>query len=70
MLQGRTGAPAEVYPFLWETHLGRFRPRRAEPLRAMDPEAGRGAGQRGASGGGKGGGRSWAPPPGGIGDRQ
>ena len=68
VLQGRTGAPAEVYPFRWETHLGRFRPRKSEPLRAIDPERG-GRGGRGDAP--RGGGRSWAPaPPGGIGDRQ
>jgi len=69
VLQGRTGAPAEVYPFRWETHLGRFRPRKSEPLRAIDPERGGRGGGRGDAP--RGGGRSWAPaPPGGIGDRQ
>lgn len=58
VLQGRTGAPAEVYPFSWETHLGRFRPRKSEPLRSP-PE-----------GGARGGGRSFSPgpPPGSVGD--
>ena len=51
-----------------ETHLGRFRPRKSEPLRAMDPERqGRGRGGDAPRGGG----RTWAPAPsGGIGDRQ
>jgi hypothetical protein len=59
VLQGRTGAPAEVYPFSWETHLGRFRPRKSEPLRTPAHD----------SGGGRGGGRSFSPPPpGSVGD--
>lgn len=50
VLQGRTGASAECYPFAWETHTGRFRPRKAEPLRKPDPErAGGGYGGRGRS---------------------
>ena len=51
VLQGRTGASAECFPFSWETHTGRFRPRKAEPLRKADLErAGgwRGGGGRGA----------------------
>lgn len=51
VLQGRTGASAECFPFSWETHTGRFRPRKAEPLRKPDPE-------RGGKWGGGGGGRS------------
>lgn len=38
VLLGRTGAPAECYPFDWEMHTGRFRARPGEPLRpAPDP---------------------------------
>ena len=49
VLQGRTGASAECFPFSWETHTGRFRPRKAEPLRKADPE--RAGGWRGGGGG-------------------
>lgn len=57
VLQGRTGASAECFPFAWETHTGRFRPRKAEPLRKPDPERG------GWSGGGGNRGRSPRRPP-------
>lgn len=60
VLQSRTGAPAQCFPFDWDTHLGRFRPRPAEALR----EAPQGSGDRwgGASGGTRGGNHSWVPP--------
>lgn len=45
VLQSRTGAPLEAYPFRWETHLGRFRPRRSEPLRAPPADRGGGGGR-------------------------
>jgi hypothetical protein len=40
VLQSRTGAPLEAYPFGWDTHLGRFRARRSEPLRAPPSDRG------------------------------
>lgn len=50
VLQGRTGASAECFPFSWETHTGRFRPRKSEPLRKVDPDrAGGRFGGRGRS---------------------
>ncbi len=68
VLQSRTGTAELMYPFRWETHIGRFRPRKSEPLRAIDPERG---GRGGRGDGPRGGGRTWAPAaPGGIGDRQ
>lgn len=65
VLQSRTGAPAECFPFLWETHLGRFRPRPAEPL-SPPPAYGGGPGK------GHGHGRTsdrGAAPAGGVGPR-
>lgn len=51
VLQSRTGAPAECFPFSWETHLGRFRPRPAESL--LEAQTG---------GRPKCGNRAWSPP--------
>lgn len=45
VLQSRTGAPLEAYPFAWETHIGRFRPRKSEPLRAPPADRDRGGGR-------------------------
>lgn len=59
VLQGRTGASAECYPFSWETHTGRFRPRPAEALRAASEDPRGGGGGRPV--GRRGGGRSWSP---------
>lgn len=47
VLQSRTGAPLEAYPFAWETHIGRFRPRKSEPLRAPPTDRDRGGGSGG-----------------------
>lgn len=64
VLLGRTGAPAECYPFEWEMHTGRFRARPAEPLRApVDPaDRPRGYGNGGARPG------QARPGPAGVGD--
>lgn len=45
ILVGRTGSPQEAYPFGWETHIGRFRARKPEPLRAPPADRGGGGGR-------------------------
>ena len=65
VLLGRTGAPAECYPFDWEMHTGRFRARPSEPLRApVDPNER----ERGRQGGGSGDRRGKPTGPAGVGD--
>jgi hypothetical protein len=41
-----TGASSVAYPFTWEQHLGRFRPRDPEPLRKMPAMDGGGDGRQ------------------------
>ena len=67
VLLGRTGAPAECYPFDWEMHTGRFRAKPSEPLRAPVNPNDR---QRQGRGGGPspGGGRPRSPSGPGVGD--
>lgn len=68
VLLGRSGSPAEVYPYDWEKHTGRYRARPSEPLRPpVDPA------DRPRQGGGGGGssadrGRQRAPSGPGVGD--
>lgn len=46
VLQGRTGAPGEAFPFDWDMHLGRFTARPPEPLRASPDKPGLPSGGR------------------------
>ncbi len=69
VLLGRTGAPAECYPFDWEMHTGRFRARPSEPLRPpVDPEDRQRQGRGGGGGSSPGHGRPRSPSGPGVGD--